>query len=238
MAPLFFGGERKRRNSGIKERMRIWTTQTKAFWEQLQSQGSIYCESRYAQEDPFFKERYDWFSEQMRLRIGPPPLPEIQYAIWGWKQVGNYKKERHPNFRDGNPCVDNHVFLTLEIPGDKVLLTDFDLWSYVLNGWYIPADRADIRRFDRINKQLGETWIPFEEKPEEIQAEIRRSWERIFDLDHPNYIQRKHKRNRWIQASFWELKKDWVVDCIPVNGYIRANEEFAERMNLYFPKKG
>lgn len=47
--------------------------------------------------------------------------------------------------------LDQEVFLTIDVPYEKVLLSDFDLWgNCVLNGFYIPADKADIRRFDRM----------------------------------------------------------------------------------------
>ena len=195
--------------------MRIWTTQTRAFWEQLQAQGAISCESRYAADDELFRSKYDWLSDQMRHRVGPPPRPEIQYPIWGWKQVGNYKKERHPSLQDGTPLVSEQVFLTLEIPEDKVLLSDFYLWGEaVLNNFFIPADRADSRQFDKIEGALRNAGIPFKEWPEDIKAIVQQSWERIFDLGHPNYFQSTHKRNRWIQATFWELRKEWVVSCV------------------------
>ena len=121
--------------------------------------------------------------------------------------------------------LDQEVFLSIDVPDEKVLLSDFDLWgNCVLNGFYIPADKADNRRFGRMEDRLRRAGIPAGEWPEDVKAEIRRSWERIFDLDHPCHYQHLARRNRWIQATFWELKRDWVVDCRPLDNRIIQEE--------------
>ena len=207
------------RLASVYSDMRIWTTQAEAFWDQLQAQGTIYCESSYAQKGNNYLDRYDWISEQMRRRVGPPPRPEIQYPIWGWKQLGNHKKECRPDYR-GWHLIDEQVFLTLEVPEDKVLLSDFDLWgSAVWNYLYIPADKADYKRFSKVQDRLP---LDYENWPEDTKNEVMQSWVRVFDLDHPNFYATKLRRNRWIQATFWELKKEWVVDCFPLHGCIRT----------------
>lgn len=202
--------------------MRLWTTQTQAFWDQLQDQGRISCESEYAES--LFLTYYDWLSGQMCRRIGPPPESGIRFPIWAWKQQGSHKKPCRPSPpSSGN--LDQEVFLTIDVPDEKVLLSDFDLWgNCVLNDFYIPADKADNRRFDKMEDRLRRAGIPAGEWPEDVKAEIRRSWERIFDLDHPCHYQHLARRNRWIQATFWELKRDWVVDCRPLDNRIIQEE--------------
>ncbi len=60
--------------------------------------------------------------------------------------------------------------LKLECPADRVLLSDYSLWHYVLNYWYLPSSEADGDAFER------DIALPFEEKS--IQATL---WEITID---------------------------------------------------------
>jgi len=177
--------------------MRIWTTQTLSFWNLLQEQGTVHCDSDRATADEFFKNAYDWMASEMAARIGPPPRAGIAYPIWGWQQVGCYKKELHPGYNDCGGDEDEFVFITADIPADQMLLSDFDMWNLVLNGIRIPTGRRDRK---------------------EDEESVRKSWELIFDLDRPvrGYPSR---RNRRIQATFWELRKEWIVSAQRISGY-------------------
>ena len=39
------------------------------------------------------------------------------------------------------PKGERGVRLELQVADDRVLLSDFDLWHYVLNYWYLPETR-------------------------------------------------------------------------------------------------
>lgn len=177
--------------------MRIWTTQTVLFWNQLQEQGVVWCDTAKSWGAADMKDAYDWMVGQMTKRIGPPPRPEIQYPIWGWYQVGSHKKELHPNFYDCSGDDDEFVFITANIPEDKVLLSDFDMWHFVLNHWYLPVNKHD--------KEKG-------------KVSIVRSWDLIFDLGRRVWGF-PLRRNKQIQATFWELRKEWVVREQRIKGY-------------------
>ena len=63
----------------------------------------------------------------------------------------------------------------------------------------------------------------FNEYPIEIQKEIENSWEAIFDLDRRDKdVGRRHKRNRSIQATFWMLKAEHIinVEFLERKGYV------------------
>lgn len=144
------------------------------------------------------KEAYDWMADQMTKRVGPPPSPDIKYPIWGWQQVGSYKKEHHPNYNDCGGDEDEFVFITANIPNEQVLLSDFMMWHHVLNHCCIPRTKKE------------ET---------DNEKRIIKSWELIFDLNTQHWSANKIRRNRWIQATFWELKKEWVVKSEKISGY-------------------
>lgn len=40
------------------------------------------------------------------------------------------------------------MLIEFEIEQDSVLLSDFELWHFVLNYWYLPSSLQDIGRFE------------------------------------------------------------------------------------------
>lgn len=184
--------------------MRIWTTQTVPFWNKLQEQGVAFCDPSKSEGSGDFKEAYDWMVVQMIKRLGPPPRLEIIYPVWGWQQVGSYKKEYHGSICDCGGKDDEFMFITAEIPDNLTLLSDFDWWHCVLNHWYADT-------------------LKHKKEPDE-EAAIIKSWDNIFDLNRRGHGI-KYRRNRWIQATFWELRKEWVVSAQRVKGYQKWQAE-------------
>ena len=188
--------------------MRIWTTQSVDFWNQLQEQGVIYCSTQKSYWAEEFRGPYDWMASLMVKRVGPPPVPGVDYPIWGWQQVGSYKKDYHGSMTDCAGEDDEFVFMTVDIPDNQVLLSDFNLWHCVLNHWY-----ADLEKHKN--------------EPDE-EAAIVKSWDNIFDFNRRGkYI--RHRRNLWIQATFWELRKEWVLDSKRIKGYRLYRQQLFER---------
>ena len=178
--------------------MRIWTTQTVHLWNQLKTTGIVYCDTEMSRGLADMKEAYDWMAAQMIKRIGPPPSPEIKYPIWGWQQVGSYKKEHHPSYKDCGGDEDEFVFITAIIPDEKILLSDFMMRHHELMHSCIARSKKEIT---------------------DDEERIIKSWNLIFDLDTLHWSANKKHRNRWIQATFWELKKEWVVKSERISGY-------------------
>ena len=148
--------------------MRIWTTQSLSLWNQLQEQGVAYANTAKSLGTGDYKEAYEWMAAQMVKRVGPAPLPEVRFPLWGWQQVGSYKKEYHGSLSvcDGNG--EEYVFIAADIPDDQLLLSDFYWWHAVLNHTY-----ADM--------------LKHKNEPDE-EAAIIRSWDNIFDLSHSRLL--------------------------------------------------
>jgi hypothetical protein len=67
------------------------------------------------------------------------------------------------------------------------------------------------RKTDLLDKELGRR-LEFDDYPLDIQKEIEKSWEAIFDLDRRDKdVGRTHKRNRSIQATFWMSKPEHII---------------------------
>lgn len=189
--------------------MRIWTTQTVSFWNKLQEQGVIHCDTSKSWGSNDYKEAYDWMVGQMINRIGPAP-EGVDYPIWGWQQVGCSKKEYHGSVADCSGDDDEFVFITADIPDELVLLSDFCDWHCVLNHCH--------------------TDFQCSEKEANDEAGIIKSWDTIFDLNRRGrYI--KHRRNRTIQATFWELRLEWVTATSRIKGFQRWQQQRFEKYN-------
>lgn len=86
--------------------------------------------------------------------------------------------------------------LTIEIDANLVLLSDFDLWHYVLNNNYLPTN--------------------FSENEKKVSRESRElSWDKIFDLDFASPMIAESRSKKIIQATFWELTAAQVVAIQP-----------------------
>lgn len=81
--------------------MRLWTIQGIEIYEQLERDGVTYCTKPSWGVDDKFMYGYHWMAEQMRKRIGEPPIDGIEYPMWAWYQYDSAKKKKPPR----NDCV-------------------------------------------------------------------------------------------------------------------------------------
>jgi hypothetical protein len=188
--------------------MKIWTTQAKEFYDLLMEQGYAYCLHICETAEEGWKYPYDWMVEQMRKRIGEPPLPEIKYPVWAWYQYGSGKHRKPELCRDTMSCGECpsgiEVMMELDVPDNEVLLSDFDLWHVPLNhSCYLVEPKS--RRLKKMLKRQGRKHLY--EFPEDLQAMVRKSWEKIFDLR----LNHKSSYNKYIQGTLWWVKKEWLV---------------------------
>ena len=190
--------------------MRLWTIQGIEIYEQLQRDRVAYCTKPAWSDDEKFMKAYLWMADEMRQRIGEPPLKDIKYPMWAWYQYNSAKSKKPPrSWLDIQEGVS--AYMEIEIPDNKVLLSGFCNWHNVLNQWPLTNWKRIDKKTDLLEKEAGKS-LDFDDYPVEIQKEIEDSWEAIFDLDRRDKeVGRTHKRNRSIQATFWMLKPDNVI---------------------------
>jgi hypothetical protein len=112
------------------------------------------------------------------------------------------------------------VRIELEIGDNRVLLSDFQLWHYALNYWYLPASVRDGQEFDAELKAAGVCYYRTKPVPDvKLHARIERSWERIFDLGWSSRAFTAKRAERTIQGVVWDI---WLGD-------IRGVTEFTAR---------
>lgn len=188
--------------------MRLWTIQGIEIYEQLVKEGVTYCTKPAWGDEDNFVYAYHWMAEQMRKRIGEPPIEGIEYPLWAWYQYDSAKKNKPPRSpKDVSEGVS--AYMEIEIPEDEVLLSDFDDWHSPLNRGPVRNWKEIWKKIDLQDKIAGRS-LDLMDYPQDLRQEIEDSWEGIFELD----IREKgvrHKRNKSIQATFWALYPENIV---------------------------
>lgn len=190
--------------------MRLWTIQGIEIYEQMQRDGVAFCTKPEWSDDEKFMKAYRWMVEQMKQRIGEPPINDIKYPIWAWCQYKSAKSKKPPrSYLDIQEGLS--AYMEIEIPDNEVLLSDFMNWHNVLSQIPLTDWKKINKKTDLLEKEAGKS-LRFKDYPVEIQKEIEKTWDAIFDLNRRDKeVGRTHKRNRSIQATFWMLKPEHII---------------------------
>jgi len=189
--------------------MILWTIQTLSAWEMLQSTGCLQAIGPSMEEH--FRSAYIWMKDQMRQRLGKPPCAGC-FPYWAWFQWHGCNKRR-PDLRFSGhlPRSEAGVLIEFHAEESEVLLSDFELWHYVLNYWYLPHSNKDEARFDAILESLAaNTPSEVHASNQVFHADVRNSWNRIFDIhwSRPNIASEFAQKQ--IQATLWRLNRKKV----------------------------
>ena len=182
--------------------MKLWTIQQIVVYEELQKTGVFRCVPEKIPE-PSFADYYGWLIEHLKEKELPPE--GVTLPVWAWYRFN--QKEKKPDLR--HSCYGSRgekmVCLEIEIPDEKVLLSDFDLWHFVLNNHYL--DNCFYPDYDDEDYEKTQKW--FESiSPEMQKIEKEKSWEQIFNIEpfENDWI----IRGKYVQAIFWELTIDQI----------------------------
>lgn len=172
--------------------MILWTIQHIGAWEKAERSGVLRSDARRTWHS--FRQAYRWMAAEMNDQVGPPPRG-VRHPVWAWFQYEN-ARQRRPDLRCAEhlPRGTSGVLLEFAMPDREVLLSDFDLWHYVLNRWYLPATLRECRRIDKLS---------YDEQPR--GAEMEASWSRIFDLGWSLRDVADPRPEKKIQAAVWEV---------------------------------
>ena len=186
--------------------MRLWTIQPIEVWEELNKKGYFICnpiKADYISDKEWnFKEAYDWLVGQMEYRIGRRPNG-VSYPIWAWHtRDWQHKKPDLRNIGLGNKG-EKSVCIEVEVPDNQVVLTDFDVWHFVLNKWYFDDSYSE------------EEWEKLHAKYDRLDRDVKekvkiQSWQKVFDVS--PFQNEWCQRGRYIQATFCVLYLKDVKD--------------------------
>jgi hypothetical protein len=129
--------------------MVIWSILTPQAWAELQSKRRLRASRRHAEQD--YLAPYTWMAEQMDRRLKTPrPSPTVM-PLWAWYQWDGPRR-RKPDLRAvrfWHPKGERAIRVECQVQDERVLLSDYELWHYVLNYWYLPKTQADGDAFDK-----------------------------------------------------------------------------------------
>lgn len=189
--------------------MKLWTIQTYKKWIDFKKTGVLQANKNYIEKE--FLPAYQWMAGKMKLKLGYKP-EDVDYPIWAWYQwKGVDKKKPDLRYKGHLPKGQKGVLIEFEVNENEVLLSDFYLWHYVLNYWYIPENEKDDEKFEQELKSKCLNIYTNEPLPEPYHSKVVKSWDRIFDLNFcNNYIFGEIREEKSIQATLWELEL-WQV---------------------------
>lgn len=188
--------------------MRVYTVQHKNVVNKLMKKGFYKTDRRFICEKSF-SYAYLWMARMAKKYKGWwEPRP-----VWAWLKKPDLRSYRfYSNPKEPISRVD--YLITLEIPEDEVLVSEFGLWHCVLNDFPVEA-----------NKEQEVFWKGLEDKKNNKKISVQdfnkrkeNSWEQIlflksssFDHFEESFIGKIH-----LQATLPYIKKEWVVKVDPV----------------------
>lgn len=159
-----------------------WTIQPIEVWQRLKRYGKISCPKEnmasWASDidglDADVQEAYRWMFDQMTAEQ-KALLPKNHVPLWVWLQWGGeHKKKPDLRYSGHLPKGTSGVRLTLRIPKDSALWSNFEVWHCCLNGTYCADNEAEFDLFH------GDVYPKLSD--EEREAVIKKSWAEVFDL--------------------------------------------------------
>ncbi len=189
--------------------MILWTIQSIDAWRVCQFSGTLHCDSRFIDDE--FADAYVWMAEQMHKRLQYYPSRRA-FPLWAWYQWDG-ECRRKPDLRcNGHlPRGTKGVRIEFDIDNNCVLLSDFELWHYVLNYWYLPATLMDGKTFEEKLENVGLSFYKMKPLPDPMYHNtIMESWERIFELDWYEKDLVAPKVEKSIQATLWKITMENV----------------------------
>lgn len=193
------------------DKLKLWTIQEYVVWEKIKTNGFYRTTIDFISRDFYFAYLYMIKQMEKRLRIR---RHHNEFPIWAWYQFDGEKKKPDLRRHGHLPKGTRGILIEFEIDDRYVLLSDFELWHYPLNYWYLPESEEDDNNFETELVKRGLNF--YREKPLSdlfYHKKIERSWEKIFDLDWKDekgeIARSRHYKS--IQGTLWELKFNQVL---------------------------
>ena len=188
--------------------MRLVTYQSKEAVKRLLKEGYLIMEKdkrdfthihRFDDHDysaHSFTYAYNYIIDRMNKLLPPKEDPNCYYPLWAWYRVNGRRKPTKflDNMHKGN------VRIIFEIDDNKVLLSDFDMFSYILSGGLY---------FKKNPESFEEEMDIFLPNDSDYFDNLDQMLEINHKEDGPYYMSNRHNT---IQATFWKLNLKDVVE--------------------------
>jgi Domain of unknown function (DUF3841) len=175
--------------------MRLWSIQAEEVLSELLAKGRLHGPEVV---DADYERAYRWMGQQMVRRS---VSSSFCYPLWGWCSFGD-RRSRKPDLRIKwhLPPGTRGVRLEFELPAERVLLSQFEMWTWILGGHYIPLTRRELATVEHATTKVS-------------RSKRLKSWERVFDLACGSSALWGPSESRRIQACMSHIRKDDLVDA-------------------------
>ena len=191
------------------------TLKTTGYWRPEGTRQRLLATLDTPDEPCPFMVSYDWLGTYMleQGRVPLRPVKDVMDLVWLWAN----RPELHT---DGGSSfyAEPHALLELEIPEERVLLTDFDIWHHPLNMWPV-APYAEVDAF--------QDKAPWEHRYTDpaLLAELKATWPRVCDLAYCATIKEGFDPLA-VQATVFDISlKDVVRIEYPPRPFPEADDE-------------
>lgn len=187
----------------------MYTIQHQSVADKLAKTGLYKTNRRFICE-PTFKEAYDWLTKMAKKHKGW----EESRPVWAWHKRPDLRNYRF--FRDEqSPTNRTDVLITLEVPEQFVLLSEFGLWHCVLNNFYVYINKQQEKYWNKLLKPYNDQ---LDKAPKKIHKLKEKSWEQILFLNPKSFAKfdKKITGSLELQAILPYLKQEWVISIKPI----------------------
>jgi hypothetical protein len=178
--------------------MLAWTIQPLTIMQDIEQYGTFRCDpsrSFNLSKTNSLKPAYRWLMREMRERIGAAP-EGVVYPIWAWHTWEGEHKAPDPDSAAFLQRTEDKVYLTLDLPEDHAILTDYEKWQSVMMNTFLFWGRTE----EEVQQQIDEADSL---EGEVLETAMQKSWQNVFQLADAHYI----------QATFWEIRREYIVDA-------------------------
>ena len=187
--------------------MILWTIQSPEAVSALKRTGRLVANAGVP--EPQYRSPFAWMARQMVARIGPSP--RRGRPIWAWHTWS--ATHSRPDLRASGHVESGQRAARIEFVATEptVLLSDFELWHYVLNGWHLPMSALTPRSVSRARVGAASN-VPADRAAHSSSlSRLERSWERIFVTAHSLAPRGVAQHRRSIQATLWVIPLNTVT---------------------------
>lgn len=221
--------------------MKLVTFQTMDALKELINKEVLCCDKKYIN---FEKVGYAYnFIVSNMKKVIPSPENDM-YPMWAWVKCHNSICPPKVKKENNNTIVK----ITFNKPDNEVFVTDFALYSFVLNNIYIPKDKNDKQNFDKL-------LLKYNINTDDLRAFVRKDKYPCHRTD-KNYLSVCEKiynsfdkiitdNGDILQGCVWDIKlcdvekieiindKDYIYGSL---NYVRANGQRFDWINDYYKK--
>ncbi len=185
--------------------MILWSIRKLSELQQLQTNGFLITDPKRI--EPCYLKAYNWISDQLEKKV-PKPRAACHYPIWAW-QCWDSGRSCRPDLRvRWGKRGEQMVLISFKIPNKLVLLSDFQLWHFVLNHLFLAINQEqedcisalDLRK-DKASKVI-------------LEKKIIDSWQHIFNWQDIDKDYFGDGLGTSIQAVCWEIQMDWIKSVV------------------------